>query len=104
VKTLAGTVSELNLEVEGGTPQTLNVIPDQGVQIPLTTLVRDQRLVVPLPADGTLTAGPFTPSPGSQNVRVMLGGAGAQLTFSGGAPTRATCAKPSPSVYRSTIR
>jgi hypothetical protein len=99
VKTLSGKVSELNLEVEGGTPQTLNVIPSQGVQIPRTTLVRDQRLVVPLPADGTLTAGPFQPSPGSQNVRVMLGGAGAQLTFDGGAPTQATCAKPSPSVY-----
>ncbi|MFB4308547.1 hypothetical protein [Actinomadura sp. GTD37] len=99
VKTVSGTVSELNLEVEGGTPQTLNVIPGQGVPIPSTALVRDQQLVVPLPADGTLTAGPFKPASGSQNVRVMLGGAKAQLTFDGGAPTQATCGKPSPAVY-----
>ncbi|MEU8800419.1 hypothetical protein [Spirillospora sp. NPDC048819] len=99
VTTVSGKVSELNLEVEGGTPQTLNVIPSQGVPIPATTLVRDQRLVVPLPADGTLTAGPFKPSSGSENVRVMLGGARAQLAFDGGAPTEATCGKPSPSVY-----
>ncbi|MFG2089353.1 MULTISPECIES: hypothetical protein [unclassified Spirillospora] len=99
VTTISGTVSELNLEVEGGTPQTLNVIPDEGVSIPATTLVRDQRLVVPLPADGALTAGPFTPSSGSQNVRVMLGSAGARLTLNGGASTQATCGKPSPSVY-----
>lgn len=99
VKTVSGTVSELNLEVEGGTPQTFNVIPGQGVPIPAATLVRDEQLVVPLPADGTLTAGPFTPSSGSQNVRVMLGGAKAQLAFNGGTPTQATCGKPSPSVY-----
>jgi hypothetical protein len=99
VKTISGTVSELNLEVEGGTPQTLNVIPSQGVTIPETTLARDQRLVVPLPADGTLTAGPFKPSAGSQNVRVMLGGARAQLSLNGDASTQATCGKPSPSVY-----
>ncbi|MFD0688083.1 hypothetical protein [Actinomadura fibrosa] len=99
VKTVSGKVSELNLEVEGGTPQTLNVIPGQGVPIPATTLVRDQRLVVPLPASGTLTAGPFTPSSGSQNVRVVLGSASAQLAFNGGAATQATCGKPSPAVY-----
>lgn len=99
VKTVSGTVSELNLEVEGGTPQTFNVIPGQGVPIPAATLVRDEQLVVPLPADGTLTAGPFTPSSGSQNVRVMLGGAKARLAFNGGTPTQATCGKPSPSVY-----
>jgi hypothetical protein len=99
VNTISGKVSELNLDVEGGTPQTLNVIPAQGVTIPETPLVRDQRLVVPLPADGTLTAGPFQSSPGSQNVRVMLGGAKAQLAFDGGTPTQATCGKPSPSVY-----
>ncbi|TDC90472.1 DUF6801 domain-containing protein [Actinomadura sp. 7K507] len=96
----SGTVTALNLRVEGGTPATQNVIPSGGVAIPETTLVRDQKITVPLPSDGTLTAGPFRPSSGAETVSVSLGSAAADLSFDG-APgtTPATCDAPSPTVY-----
>ncbi|WP_019630411.1 hypothetical protein [Actinomadura atramentaria] len=99
VKTVSGTVTALNLDVEGGTPQKLNVIPSSGVAIPKTALTRDRELVVPLPQDGTLTAGPFTPAAGASSVQVSLGDASATLSFDGGAATQAACGKPAPSVY-----
>ncbi|MFC0038574.1 hypothetical protein [Actinomadura rayongensis] len=99
VTTISGKVTNLTLDVEGGTPQSLNVIPSAGIDIPKTTLTRDQQIVVPLPQDGTLTAGPFKPTSGASSVQVSLGGATASLSFDGGAATTATCGKPSPTVY-----
>lgn len=96
--TAAGRVTTQNLHVDGGTPATQNVA-GAGIEIPRTPLVRDQRIVVPLPADGTLTAGPFTPSPGATSVAVSLGEAAADFTFNGTTAAKATCAAPSPKVY-----
>ncbi|MBW8483018.1 hypothetical protein [Actinomadura parmotrematis] len=97
--TAAGRVTALNLAVEGGTPAAQNVIPAGGIAIPSTPLVRGRQIVVPLPADGTLTAGPFTPAPGAASVAVSLGDAAASLTFDGGPAVAASCATPSPRVY-----
>ncbi|QKW37115.1 hypothetical protein HUT06_26460 [Actinomadura sp. NAK00032] len=99
-RSASGTVRTLNLEVDGGTPATQNVIPAGGVAIPPTPLVRDRQITVPLPSDGTLTAGPFTPAPGATSVAVRLGSAAADFTFDGGTGTvPATCGAPSPEVY-----
>jgi hypothetical protein len=97
---VSGTVTALNLEVEGGTPARQNVIPAGGIAIPRTPLVRDGQITVPLPGTGTLTAGPFTPSSGAESVSVGLGSAAAELSFDG-APgaAPATCDAPSPKVY-----
>lgn len=96
----SGTVTALNLEIDGGTPATQNVIPPGGVPIPQTPLVRDRRITVPLPSGGTLTAGPFTPASGAQSVSVRLGSAAADLAFGGGSGTvPAACGAPSPKVY-----
>ncbi|WP_207943447.1 hypothetical protein [Actinomadura sp. KC345] len=97
---VSGTVTALNLQVEGGTPATQHVIPSGGVAIPETPLVRDRKITVPLPSDGTLTAGPFRPSSGAETVAVRLGSAAADLSFDGGSgSTPATCDEPSPKVY-----
>lgn len=98
--TAAGTVTRLDLTVEGGTPATQNVIPAGGVAIPETPLVRDTAIVVPLPASGTLTAGPFAPVSGARSVAVSLGSAAADLSFNGSPGTvPAACGAPSPRVY-----
>ncbi|NKZ06819.1 hypothetical protein [Actinomadura latina] len=96
----SGTVTALNLEVEGGTPATQNVIPSGGIPIPRTPLVRGEQITVPLPGDGTLTAGPFTPASGARSVSVRLGSAAADFTFGGGSgAVPAACDAPSPKVY-----
>jgi len=95
--TVQGTVTKLNLNVEGGTPAVQNVAAN-GIAIPPTTLVRDTALVLPLPTTGTLTAGPFKPTSSAKSVAVSLGEAAADLSF-GGAPAHATCGAPSPTVY-----
>jgi hypothetical protein len=97
--TAGGKVTSLNLAIEGGTPATQNVIPAGGLPIPTTTLARDKEIVIPLPADGTLTAGPFTPVSGAKSVAVSLGSAAADFTFNGQASAAATCATPSPTAY-----
>ncbi|WP_235960892.1 DUF6801 domain-containing protein [Actinomadura macrotermitis] len=95
---IAGRVTTLNLRVEGGTPAVQNVAA-AGIDIPETTLVRDRKIVVSLPAGGTLTAGPFTPDAGAKSVAVLLGEAAASFTFDDGTPATGTCAAPSPKVY-----
>jgi hypothetical protein len=99
-RSVSGKVTTLNLEVEGGTPARQNVIPSDGVAIPRTPLVRDRQIMVPLPSNGTLTAGPFAPSFGATNVAVSLGSAAAELSFdSTPGATPAACDAPSPKVY-----
>ncbi|HEY3479474.1 MAG TPA: hypothetical protein VGL02_11325 [Streptomyces sp.] len=89
---------ELNLVVRGGTPAVQNVAAD--VVIPPTPLVRDQDIVLPLPANGTLSAGPFRPDPGANSVAVSLGSAAATIAFNGNAgELPITCGAPSPEVY-----
>jgi hypothetical protein len=95
----SGKVTALNLAVEGGTPATQNVIPSGGIPIPDTPLVRDEQITVPLPSDGALTAGPFTPSSSAESTAVSLGSAAADLSFDGGSTAAATCGAPSPTVY-----
>lgn len=95
----SGKVTALNLAVEGGTPATQNVIPSGGIAIPNTPLARDEQITVPLPGDGTLTAGPFTPASSATSTSVALGSAAADLSFNGGSAAPATCDAPSPTVY-----
>lgn len=95
--TLKGTVTKLTLVAEGATPAEPNVIPAGGIPIPPTPLVRNQRLVIPLPASGTLSAGPFRPTATASAVVLGLGSAEAQLAFDDEAATSlATCGRPSP--------
>ncbi|MFB4319238.1 DUF6801 domain-containing protein [Actinomadura sp. 21ATH] len=97
--TASGTVTRQDLVVEGGTPATQNVAGD-GIAIPETRLERGRPLVIPLPAEGTLTAGPFAPAPGARTVAVSLGAAAADLSFDGSPEVvRAECAAPSPKAY-----
>jgi hypothetical protein len=94
---ISGTVTALTLRVTGGTPDDANVIPAAGITIPKTPLVAGQKLVIPLPQSGTLTAGPFKPNTGSTSVVVGLGHAAATLYLGDDTtPTAATCAEPDP--------
>jgi hypothetical protein len=96
-RTLKGTVTKLTLVAEGATPAEPNVIPAGGLPIPATPLVRDQRLVIPLPTTGTLSAGPFRPTDTAKAVVLGLGTAEAQLAFDDETTTdAATCGYPSP--------
>ncbi|MBO9531910.1 MAG: hypothetical protein J7513_02935 [Solirubrobacteraceae bacterium] len=96
-KVLKGNVGKLTLKAQGATPAEPNVVPAAGIAIPPTTLVRDQRLVIPLPATGTLSAGPFTPTATATAVVLGLGSAAATLSFDNEtAGTPATCGAPSP--------
>ena len=96
---IKGTVNKLTLRAEGGTPAEPNVVPAAGIPIPPTPLVRGQRLAVPLPAKGTLSAGPFKPNATAKSMIISLGSAQATLTFDdepASAGTPATCGAPSP--------
>ncbi|WP_245788298.1 DUF6801 domain-containing protein [Amycolatopsis marina] len=94
----SGTVEELNLVVAGGTPAVQNVAAD--LEIPPTELVRDKDVVLPLPVDGTLTAGPFHPKAGAESVAISLGSASATISANGD-PTQLgiSCDPPSPTVF-----
>ncbi|HEX2312628.1 MAG TPA: hypothetical protein VHJ17_02785, partial [Thermomonospora sp.] len=96
--TASGKVTTLNLNVEGGTPAVQNVAAG-GIDIPTTPLVRDKKIVISLPATGSLTAGPFKPVAGAKSVAVSLGEAAASFTFNGSTQASATCGTPSPTVY-----
>lgn len=92
-----GNVSKLTLTAEGATPAEPNVVPAAGIAIPSTQLVRGQRIVIPLPASGTLSAGPFKPNTGAKSIVLGLGSAEAQIGFNGAAATEtASCGRPSP--------
>lgn len=94
---ISGKVTKLTLRAEGGIPAEPNVVPAAGITIPPTPLVRDQRLTVPLPAAGTLSAGPFFTIPTAKALILSLGSAEAQIAFDGETtPTTASCATPSP--------
>ncbi|WP_424186115.1 hypothetical protein ACOBQX_30260 [Actinokineospora sp. G85] len=94
---ISGTVKALNLNAAGGSPKVSNVL-GKTFPIPETTLVSGQDITIPLPPEGTLTAGPWTPDAGSSHVKLSLGTAEADLVLDGGAPTKADCATPSPEV------
>ena len=97
ITTISGTVSELHLSVEGGSPANPNVLPSAGVPIPVTTLQRDTKIVLSIPASGTLTAGPYKPTAKGTNMVIGMGTAAATFQFNGsGNNVQATCAKPSP--------
>ncbi|GAA2637617.1 DUF6801 domain-containing protein [Actinomadura fulvescens] len=96
--TASGKVTKLNLVSEGGVPETQNVAA-AGIDIPQIPLVRDKKIVLSLPANGTLTAGPFTPAAGAKTVAIMLGEAAADFTFNGGTKATGSCASPTPKVY-----
>jgi hypothetical protein len=92
-----GTVDKLTLKVQGGTPVEPNVIPAGGLPMPTVPLVRDQRVVFSLPQTGTLGAGPFTPTAGSESIIVGLGSAEARLKLGNDTTeTSASCGAPSP--------
>jgi hypothetical protein len=97
ISSISGTVNELHLTVEGGTPTNPNVLPAAGVPIPLTTLQRDTKIVLSIPATGTLVAGPYKPVAKGTNMVIGMGTAAATLKFNGaGADVKATCAQPKP--------
>ncbi|MFB9729156.1 DUF6801 domain-containing protein [Haloechinothrix salitolerans] len=92
--TVAGTVNRLDMNVTGGTPAVDNVA-EGGIEIPESTLVRDERLVIPMPAEGHLTAGPYTPDAGSDGMLFAIGAAEADLILDG-TSVSATCVEPDP--------
>ncbi|MFD0901398.1 DUF6801 domain-containing protein [Actinomadura sediminis] len=94
----SGEVTKLDLYVEGGSPAVDNVA-EGGIEIPNVRLVRDQKIVLSLPADGTLTAGPYAANAGAKSVAVSMGDAAATFTFNGSTRATATCETPSPKVY-----
>ncbi|WP_433324091.1 DUF6801 domain-containing protein [Spirillospora sp. CA-294931] len=94
----SGKVTKLNLISEGGVPATQNVAA-AGIDVPEFPLVRDKKVVLSLPANGTLTAGPFKPADGAGTVAILLGEAQADFTFNGGTKATGTCGTPSPKVY-----
>ncbi|RAY15993.1 hypothetical protein DPM19_07570 [Actinomadura craniellae] len=96
--TAAGKVTKLELLTEGGTPASMNVAAN-GIDIPTTPLERDKKIVLSLPTNGTLTAGPFGAAPGSTRIAVALGSAAASFTFNGSTSASATCGTPAPLVY-----
>lgn len=63
---------------------------------------RDRPIVVPLPADGTLTAGPYAPAPGATNMIIGTGAAEAAFVFEGDGGTveaTGTCEEPETPVH-----
>ncbi|MFC4912009.1 DUF6801 domain-containing protein [Actinomadura gamaensis] len=94
----SGRVTKLDLVTEGGVPATQNVAA-AGIDIPEIPLVRDRKVVLPLPVNGTLTAGPFQPAEGAKSVAVLLGEAQADFTFNGDTRATGSCGAPSPKVY-----
>jgi hypothetical protein len=93
---LQGKVDELRLIVDNGSPVNPNVLPG-GTNIPVTTLVRDTPVIVSLPTNGTVTAGPFKPTAGAASMVIGMGSAAATLQFNGnGQDVKATCPKPEP--------
>jgi hypothetical protein len=96
VTSVQGSVDQLTLIVEGGTPTNPNVLPG-GTPIPSTTLQRDTHIIVPLPAGSTVTAGPFQPDTGATDMVIGLGAASASLRFNGNSQVvPVTCPKPAP--------
>lgn len=95
---IKGKVTKLTLRAEGGTPTEPNVVPAAGITFS-APLVRDQKLTVPLPASGTLSAGPFKTDATSAALILSLGSAQASISFGDepdSAATQASCATPSP--------
>jgi hypothetical protein len=96
IHTLKGTVRLLNLKITGGSPGDPNVL-GSGVDLPPTPLVANQKVVLSLPTNGTLTAGPFKPFVSGANMVVGLGGAVASLYLDNAeTPVDAVCEAPSP--------
>ncbi len=95
INTVSGSVQELHLFVENGTPTNPNVLPN-GTNIPQTALVRDQRIVMSLPTSGTITTTPIKPT-GTQSVVIGMGTAAATFEFNNnGKQVKATCERPVP--------
>jgi hypothetical protein len=95
INTIQGRVDELRLIVDNGTPANPNVLPS-GTDVPLIALQRDTKIVVSLPANSTVTAGPFKPT-GTASMVIGLGSAAATFQFNGdGRSVKAVCPKPAP--------
>ncbi len=95
INTIQGKVDELHLIVDNGTPGNPNVLPN-GTNMPVTVLQRDTKIVLSLPTNGTVTAGPFKPT-GTNSVVIGLGAAAATFQFNGdGQNVKAVCPKPEP--------
>lgn len=91
-----GKVDELRLIVDNGSPANPNVLPG-GTDIPSTQLQRNTPIVVSLPTNGTVTAGPFKPTAGAASMVIGLGSAAASLQFNGSSQViKASCPKPEP--------
>lgn len=96
VTSVSGKVDELRLIVDNGSPANPNVLPG-GTDIPSTTLQRDKPVIVSLPTNGTVTAGPFKPTAGAASMVVGMGSAAASLQFNGNGQTvKVSCPKPEP--------
>ena len=96
ITSVQGRVDELHLAIEGGTEASPNVLPS-GTEIPRTVLQRNTKIVLSLPASGTIAAGPYKPAAGAETMVIGLGSAAATFQFNGnGQNVKATCAKPVP--------
>jgi hypothetical protein len=96
ITSVQGRVDELRLVVEGGTPNSPNVLPT-GTEIPLTRLERDKAIVLSLPTAGTVQAGPYKPDATAKFMVIGMGSAAATFQFNGnGQSVKATCPKPEP--------
>lgn len=96
ITSVQGRVDELKLIVNNGTPANPNVLPG-GTDIPPTVLQHDQAIVVSLPVNGTVTAGPFRPNLTAASMVVGMGSAAASLQFNGSGQTvKVSCPKPEP--------
>jgi hypothetical protein len=96
ITSIQGKVDELHLIVDNGAPANPNVLPN-GTPFPLTTLQRDTAITLSLPANGTVTAGPFKPTAGAASMVIGMGAAAATFQFNGnGQNVKVTCPKPEP--------
>ena len=94
VTTLSGTVRSLKVNAEGATPSQVDPAAGQNISFGPVALVRGQRLVIPAPASGQLTVGPFT-RVGSSQIRVSVGDAIFDVKLNGSSTSTAmNCVAP----------
>lgn len=69
---ISGRVKSLNLNADGATPSSIDVVAGKTVTFGPTPLVRGQRAVILVPGSGDLTVGPFTRN-GTSQIKVQGG-------------------------------
>ncbi|KAA2250173.1 hypothetical protein F0L68_39205 [Solihabitans fulvus] len=100
---MSGTVNTLQITATGATPASLDAANGTPIVIPSTKLVADQPVVLPLPADGLLTVGPYTAGT-SGIANLGVGGSTATINLADASgnpvlyPLDVTCDAPNPTV------